>query len=726
MTRIFGRDDAPLPSGLNLLIERSTNLEVVRVNIDGRDVETDKGKSILQAALDAGIYIPHLCHHPDLSPVGACRLCIVEIEGIEGILPSCATPAENNMRVKTKTALVGHMQRLAMELILAGHPANCDICNKYLNCELQSVKQFLGVAELRVKRRSKPFSYNTNNPLFVRDLSRCIVCGRCARACDELRGVGVLFYRKRGMETYIGSEGDLPLADSGCRFCGACVEVCPTGALRDKEELIKEKTKKAALIPCRYQCPAEIDVPRYIRFIQDGDYSAATAVMREKVPFPKVLGYVCDQPCEAVCRRGAINQPIAIKELKRFAAEHDTERLWETAMERPPQTGKRVGIIGSGPAGLTAAYFLSIKGHSVTVFETLPLAGGMLRYGIPEYRLPKNILDSEIRDIEALGVEISTKRHIESIEELIEEGYDAVLAAVGASKGETLPIPGAENERVLIGIDFLRDARLKQMVAAGKKIFVVGSGKVAIDCARTARRLGPDRVCVICPEAVSDMDASDEEIEEAKAEGVELKTSKAPARILIESGRVIAIELIDVESFGFDENHNVHIETIEHSRHVCEADTVIFAVGQQPDLSDEFHLDTSPRNLIEIDPYTKSTNREGVFAAGDAVSGTASVIRAIASGRETAAAIDSYLGGNGDIDNPLAPFSEPKRQLGPGKGFAALERPKHKDIKGEGWLDNFCGVSNDMGEEAAIYESNRCLQCDLRLKITSIKFWGSY
>ncbi len=701
-------------------------METVRVNIDGQDVDTEKGKSILQTALDAGIYIPHLCHHPDLSSIGACRLCVVEIEGMDGLRTSCTTAAEDDMRIQTKTNPVTRMQRLAMELLLAGHPSNCDICNKYLNCELQSVKQYLGVAELHIKRRSKPFAFNPSNPLFVHDLSRCIVCGRCVRACNELRGVGVLYYKKKGMETYIGSKKDLPLADSGCRFCGACVEVCPTGALQDKEELLQGKKRKAALIPCRYQCPAEIDVPRYIRFVQEGNYAGAHSVIREKVPFPKILGYVCDHPCEAVCRRGEINQPIAIKELKRFAAEHDTEQAWIKDVARKPRTGKRVAVIGSGPAGLTAAYYLCLQGHAVSVFEEHPLAGGMLRYGIPEYRLPRNVLDDEIEIIETMGVAVTTNRHIESIAALFEEGFDAVLSAMGTSKGETLPIPGSDNERALTGIEFLRDVHLNLKVDPGKTTVVVGGGKVAFDCARTAKRLGAGRVALICPESDADLGAADEERENAKAEGIEIRTSKTAARILTGNGILVGVELLDVASFGIDEDENVLIETIEGSQQTIEADTVIFAVGQVPVMPEEFGLDTSRRNLIDIDPYLNSTNRDGVFAAGDAVSGTASVIKAIASGKKAAGAIDGYLGGTGILDNALTPRIKENKWLGPGEGFAFMERHRSRNNLAEDRIPAFCDASSSMDEEAACYESKRCLQCDLRLKITSIKFWGSY
>jgi formate dehydrogenase beta subunit len=701
-------------------------LATIKLNIDGRDIETQAGKSVLEAALDAGIYIPYLCHHPDLSPNGACRLCIVEIEGTDGLPTSCTTPAASGMIVRTKTEKVEKMRRLAMELMLAGHPADCGSCNKYLNCELQSVKQYLGCEELSVRRRSKLFPLNTGNPLFVHDPNKCIVCGRCVRACHELRGVGVLFYKKKGRETYIGTAGDRSLADAGCRFCGACAEVCPTGAIQDKEELVKGKNRRAALIPCRYNCPAEIDVPRYIRFIQEKDYSAATAVIREKVPFPKVLGYVCDHPCESVCRRSEVNQPISIRELKRFAAEHDGARLWQESLHKKPPTGKKVAIIGSGPAGLTAAYYLANQGHAVIVFESLPLAGGMMRFGIPEYRLPRDVLDSEIRDIENMGVEIKTDIHIGSVDTLFEEGYDAVLVALGTHEGQKLSIPGADSEGVLVSIDFLGGVNFGGKVGIGKRVVVLGGGSVAFDCARVARRLGAEQVHIACLECREDMPAACDEVEQGEEEAIAIHPSRTPTRILSENGRVTGVEFLEVESFSFDEDKNLELEVRQNSEQVIEADTVIFAIGQRPEIPAGFGLDTVAGNLIEVDSYTFDTSREGVFAAGDAVTGTSSIIKAIASGRKGAIAVDRYLGGSGNIDEKLAPYSEPEPCLGTGEGFAAMSRCEVSCIRPQERLESFCRVVGDMDEETADYESKRCLQCDLRLKITSVKFWGNY
>lgn len=700
-------------------------MDTVNIIIDGKNVQTQEGKTVLQAALDAGVYIPHLCYHPDLLPIGACRLCIVEIDGVEGLPTSCSTPVSEGMVVRTKSETIDARRHLAMELILAGHPQDCETCNKYLNCELQALKQYIIKDEIKVRIRTKILPITRSNPLFLHEPDKCVVCGRCVRACQELRGVGVLFYKKGNREIYTGTAADLPLGDAGCRFCGACAEVCPTGAIQDKEALGTGRKRRAALIPCRYTCPAEIDVPRYIRFIREKNYPAAAAVIREKVPFPGVLGYVCNQLCEDACRRGEVNEAMSIKELKRFAAAND-DGSWLEASVRKPDTGKKVAIIGSGPAGLTAAYYLANQGHAVTVYESQPLAGGMMRYGIPAYRLPKDILDNELEYITQKGVEIKTGIAVESVDDLLNQDYDAVLVATGTHKGSVLRLPNVENEGVIIGLEFLRNVNAGEQVKIGKRVVVLGGGNVAFDCARVARRSGAELVQVACLESREEMPATEDEILQAEEEGIMVYPARSSTRILGDNGVVEGVELLEVESFTFDENKTAQIELRQNSEIVLKADTVIFAIGQRPVIPEGFGIDTTDNGHIALDSFTQATSREGVFAAGDAVHGTATVIQAIAAGRKIASTIDRYLGGSGNIDEKLLPSEEVDTCLGPLEGFSRMSRYEESRTPPEERLGDFRQVVQDMVEEAAEYEATRCLQCDLRLKIKSVEFWSSY
>jgi formate dehydrogenase beta subunit len=294
-------------------------LETITLNVDGRDVLTTPGRSVLEAALEAGIYIPHLCYHPDLPSVDSCKLCVVEIEGVEGLSTACTMPAADGMVVRTKTEPVNASRRRSMTEILSTHPQDCGTCVKYLNCELQSLKQYFSTDTLDIPYRPKLLPVDSGNPLFDLDPNKCVLCDRCIRACRDLRGVGILDYREQSGQKIIGTTTGQSLAEAGCRFCGACAEVCPTGAIMDKASLTAGKSRKAALVPCRYICPAEVDVPGYVRMVRAGEYAAAADLIGEKAPLPGVLSYVCNHPCEEACRRGGVNEPVAIRELKRFA-----------------------------------------------------------------------------------------------------------------------------------------------------------------------------------------------------------------------------------------------------------------------------------------------------------------------------------------------------------------------------------------------------------------------
>ena len=695
------------------------------ITIDGTRLEVPENKNVLECALEAGIYIPHLCHHPDLPETGSCRMCIVEVEGQEGVTTSCTLRAQDGMVVHTTSERINKLRTLALELLLAGHPEDCSTCPKYGNCELQTLIQYIGANNARMRTRIKGIKMEEGNPLLIHDMNRCVLCGRCVRACNKLRGVGVLQYNKKDLETYVGTLHGKLLKDEDCRFCTACAEVCPTGSIRDKLQLLTTNLKKEeALVPCRTACPAHTDIPRYIRFVKEGDYDAAVAVIREKVPFPNALGHVCSHACELECKRKEVSEAMSIRDIKRYAAEHDTGRYWKGKGKQLPDTGKKVCVVGGGPAGLTAAYYLRKQGHAVTVKEALPTVGGMMSYGIPSYRLPREIVAQEAKVIEDQGVVIETNTKVEKPVELLKE-YDAVLMTIGAHKGVRLPMEGSELPGVLLNIDFLRNASLGQETGMGKRIIVLGGGNVAFDCARTAKRLGAEEIHLACLEAREVMTADDEEIEQAKEEGIFVHPAQTFERIT-GTDAVTGVDFMNVKSFTFDENRRAIIEKEEGSEHHIDADTVIFATGQRPDLTEEAGLTLGRANSIVVKENSLATETEGVFAAGDVVYGTKSVILAIASGRDAAVEIDKYLGGDGDISETLAPKQHADPKIGKVEGFGYFGRTKTQVTPAAERQDNFNEVDHGICDADICGEASRCLQCDLRLQIHPSRLWTEY
>lgn len=704
-------------------------MQNVNLTIDGIKIQAQEGQTVLQAALNADIYIPHICSHPDLTPQGGCKLCVVEIEGIEGPVTSCKTEIKEGMVVKTKTEKLNHIRRVSLELMLACHPSDCTSCPTYLNCELQAVTQYLGAAHSRLRRiEKKNTRINTINPLIVREMERCIQCGRCIRACSDIRGVGILNYNKKDNEIYVGTESDLPLKDSDCRFCGACVEICPTGALRDVEGVFsKESPREKALIPCSDTCPAGTDIPSYVRFVSEGKYSEAVGVIREKLPFPLALGHVCNHKCETACRREKLNQPISIRNLKRFAVENDTKEIWkEKSMQKLSNTGKRVAVIGAGATGLTAAYYMTKKGHNVTVYEKLPVVGGMMSVGIPEYRLPREVIKKEAEFIKSIGVEIVTNAEIESVDALKDKGFDVVLIAIGCHMGRILSAECKDSQNVYSAVDFLRKVSLKEDISIGEKVIVIGGGNVAFDCARTAVRKGSKNVQIMCLESREAMLADKEEIYQAEEEGVIIQNSKSTLKIEETVEGKIRLKHIQVKKFSFDKTGKLNIEPVEDSESITEVDTLIFASGQFPKIDQDFGVELGMGNRIVVNNETLATNKEGVFAAGDVIYGTKSVIEAVTSGRKAAASIDKYLGGNGDISEELIERENLDGKIGKVEGFANQNRSESEILNVKERSCGFCRVDLGLSEEKALEEAGRCLQCDLRIKISKVKLWGDY
>ena len=470
-------------------------MDTITLTIDGIEVKASKGKRILEAALDAGIYIPNLCALRDIKlPFGACRLCQVEIEGKRGTVTACSEPAVDGMVVHSNTPELNNLRRNILEIMLARHPSICltchrrercrpgDICLRLVDvtdeqcvlcpkngrCELQRVVDFIGLSEMPFPYTSKELPVERENPFIVRNNNLCILCGRCVRVCGEVLGVEAIAFNQRGANTVVSGNFNKPLIESGCIFCGSCVEVCPTGALMDRgDEWERWPNREAASVRCKYACPAGVDVPRFIRFIVEGSPAEALAVIRESVPLASICSRICPHPCEDECRRGDLNEPIAIRALERFAVDQaDSRRFIEETMAET--SGRKVAIIGSGPAGLTAAYYLARKGgHSVVIFESLTKPGGMMRE-IKE--LPVEILDAEIMIITGLGVRINTQTEIESLDGLFEQGYDAIFLTESLSDiTEGYGLKAGSGNIVLVDPDTLISSR-KGIYAGGEAI----------------------------------------------------------------------------------------------------------------------------------------------------------------------------------------------------------------------------------------------------------------
>lgn len=461
-------------------------------------------------------------------------------------------------------------------------------------------------------------------------------------------------------------------------------------------------------VPCVSVCPAHVDIPGYVALIHMGQYEDAVRLIRKDNPFVSACAYVCEHPCEGQCRRSMVDDAVNICGLKRFAV--DRAQLMD-APKRAEATGKTVAIIGGGPGGLTAAYYLSLMGHDVTVYEQRPKLGGMLRYGIPDYRLPPDVLDRDIEHILTTGIKVHTGVSIgkDLAMENIQNSFDAVYIAIGAHNDKKLRLEGEDAQNVISAVALLRsigDGDIPDFT--GKKVCIIGGGNVSMDASRTALRLGAEQVTCVYRRRVEDMTALNEEIQEAMAEGCQILPLQAPSRIETDSeGKVAALwtqpQLIS--AYGRDGRPKPVSADKKEFRIPC--DYVIVAIGQAIE-SKAFEKVgvTTVRGAIQADHTGAVPGVDNVFAGGDAVSGPATVIRAVASGKVAAANIDNYLGFDhkisSDVEIPPAHFTNSRPC-----GRVNLQSHAHPNCQGD-----FSLVMEGMSQEEAEQESGRCLRCD--------------
>ena len=516
-----------------------------------------------------------------------------------------------------------------------------------------------------------------------------------------------------------------------CTACGDCATVCPVvlpseydQGLTTRKATYKKYAQaipgafaiqKADKAPCRLACPAGLNVQGYVQMVKEGKYKEALEIIMEELPLPGVIGRICPHGCEDACRRAQVDEPVAIRDLKRLAADMFDPR--EIEVPCLPERKERVAIIGSGPAGLSAAYHLAKRGIKSTIFEALPEAGGMLRVGIPPHRLPREVLDKEIEIITNLGVEIRTNTPLGpelTIDDLFGQGYKAIYLALGAHKGIELGVPGEKAQGVRQGVDFLREVNLTGKAEVGSKVAIIGGGNVAIDVARSAVRLGAEEVTIVYRRTRAEMPAWEEEIQAAEAEGVKVVYLSAPQEILTRDGRVVGLRCIRMELGEPDSSGRRRPIPIPGSEYDMEIDQLIAAIGQRPDLSalqEVLGVEFTKWGTIQVDPITYATAREGVFAGGDVQTGPWVAIGAIAAGREAAESIVRYFDGR-DMKEGREPINNDTPVYRPiPKDEPTKPRAKMPEVPPEERKNDFREVELGLDEDRGREEASRCLNC---------------
>ena len=540
----------------------------------------------------------------------------------------------------------------------------------------------------------------------------CLGLGTCVRACK----FGAI---------KLGPLG-LPVFDPDrCVGCGACSRACPKGII----SIISETTKilhwnqyDECLAPCRQRCPAQINIPKYIQHIKAGEYADALLTIKERNPMPLSIGRVCPEPCSTKCRRQLNDEPVAINYLKRFVADWEMTQQERLPVPVAPDTGHKVAVIGGGPAGLSCAYYLRRLGHQVTILERMPALGGMLRYGIPEYRLPKDILDWEIAGIIGLGIEVRTDvefgRDV-TADYLRADGYEALFLGVGAWDERKLGIAGSDLAGVESGIGWLQRFGTGADVPMGRRVIVVGGGNTAIDVARSALRLGAETVTMVYRRSRDEMPANPPEIVAAEEEGVQFRFLSAPNRIVGEDGHVAGLEVLRMELGEPDPSGRRRPVPIDGSEEIVPCDMIVQAVGQLPDLAflDHHgipHLQRTRWNTLDASEETLQTDVPEVFTGGDCFTGPGLAVEALAAGRFAARSIHFWL-----TEGAIPPIEHRQTDmisdslLESLSGISTTHKVHEEELPLEQRMGNFIEVEHTIGEKEAHQESERCLNCGI-------------